>query len=352
MQEVVTIGLDIAKQVFQAHGADANGETLFNTQLKREELLDFFRNLNPCRIGIETCATSYFWGRQLSELGHDVRLINSSYVKPFVKRGKTDANDAEAINIALNQKTMRFVPVKTLDQQAAVTIFKTRSLFVSQRTQLVNALRGHLAEAGLIAAKGVRNAHKLIKLMDGATDAVLPLVTKQALADVSEQMLRLDDLVTKLDKEIERRVEGDQDAHRLMTIPGVGPKTAMCVVATVYDIRRFPSARHFSSWLGLTPRTHSSGGRPVLGSITKMGNNELRAMLYLGASALLAGNTKSPLGRWATRLRARKSHKVAAVAVANRIARIIWALLTRGGIYHQTNVPSALSVSDNQLGFG
>ncbi|MDP9572371.1 UNVERIFIED_ORG: transposase [Agrobacterium larrymoorei] len=332
MQDVATIGLDIAKQVFQAHGADANGETLFNARIKREELLDFFRNLSPCRIGIEACATSYFWGRQLSELGHDVRLIHTSYVKPFVKRGKTDANDAEAINIALNQKTMRFVPVKTLDQQAAVTIFRTRSLFVSQRTQLVNALRGHLAAAGLVAAKGVRNARKLIKLMEHATDTVLPRVMKEALADISEQMLRLDDLVTKLDKEIERRVESD-DARRLLTIPGVGPKTAMCVVATVSDIRHFPSARHFSSWLGLTPRTHSSGGRSVLGRITKMGNSELRTMLYMGASALLAGNSKTSLGFWATRLRARRPHKVAAVAVANRIARIIWALLTKGGLY-------------------
>jgi len=348
MPDVASIGLDIAKQVFQAHGADARGETLFNIRIKRQELLDFFRNLSPCRIGIEACATSYFWGRQLSELGHDVRLINSSYVKPFVKRGKTDANDAEAINVALNQKTMRFVPVKTIDQQAAITIFKTRSLFVSQRTQLVNALRAHLAEAGLIAARGVRNAHKLIKLMDGATDTVLPLATKQALADVSEQMLRLDELVTKLDKEIERRVAGDQDARRLLTIPGVGPKTAMCVVATVFDIRRFPSARHFSSWLGLTPSTHSSGGRSVLGRITKMGNPELRTMLYMGASALLAGTSKTPLGFWASRLRARRPHRVAAIAVANRIARIIWALLTRGGIYHQTNVPSAVSVSDSQ----
>ncbi|MGL4092029.1 IS110 family transposase [Agrobacterium cavarae] len=350
--QVATVGLDIAKQVFQAHGADANGETLFNTQIKREELLDFFRNLNPCRIGIETCATSYFWGRQLSELGHDVRLINSSYVKPFVKRGKTDANDAEAINIALNQKTMRFVPIKTLDQQAAVTIFKTRSLFISQRTQLVNALRGHLAEAGLIAARGIRNARKLVKLMDSATDAVLPVVTKQALADVSEQMLRLDDLVIKLDKEIERRAAGDQDARRLLTIPGVGPKTAMCVVATVSDIRRFPSARHFSSWLGLTPRTHSSGGRSVLGRITKMGNTELRTMLYLGASALLAGTSKTPLGLWATRLRARRPHRIAAIAIANRIARTIWALLTKGEIYDHIDLHSAVSIPDNQSGFG
>lgn len=352
MQEVATVGLDIAKQVFQAHGADANGETLFNIRIKREELLDFFRNLNPCRIGIETCATSYFWGRQLSGLGHDVRLINASYVKPFVKRGKTDANDAEAINIALNQKTMRFVPVKTLDQQAAVTIFKTRSLFVSQRTQLVNALRGHLAEAGLIAARGIRNAHKLVKLMDSATDTVLPMVTKQALADVSEQILRLDDLVTKLDKEIERRAAGHQDARRLLTITGVGPKTAMCVVATVSDIRRFPSARHFSSWLGLTPRTHSSGGRSALGRITKMGNFELRSLLYLGASALLAGTSKTPLGLWATRLRARRPHKIAAIAVANRIARIIWALLTKGEIYDHLDVHSADSIPDNRLGFG
>lgn len=352
MQQVATVGLDIAKQVFQAHGANASGETLFNTQIKREKLLEFFGELNPCLIGIESCSTSYYWARQLSDLGHDVRLIHTSYVKPFVKRGKTDANDAEAINIALNQKAMPFVPVKTLRQQAAVTIFRTRSLFVAQRTQLVNALRGHLAEIGLVAAKGIRNSSRLIKLMDGAADAVLPAVMKQALTDICDQIQRLNDLVTKLDKEIERRVKGDEDACRLQTIPGVGPKTAMSVLATVPNIQRFPSARHFSAWLGLTPRSHSSGGRSILGRITKMGNNQLRTMLYLGASAILAGDSKTPLGRWATRLRARKPHRVAAIAVANRIARIIWALLTKGGVYHHTNVHSALSTSDNQSGFG
>ncbi|WP_336510011.1 IS110 family transposase [Agrobacterium tumefaciens] len=170
MQDVATVGLDIAKQVFQAHGADASGETLFNTKIKRENVLEFFSKLTPCLIGMESCATSYYWARQLLEFGHDVRLIHTSYVKPFVKRGKTDANDAEAINVALTQKTMRFVPVKTLNQQAAITIFRTRSLFVSQRTQLVNALRGHLAEAGLVAAKGIQNYSKLVNLMETAAD--------------------------------------------------------------------------------------------------------------------------------------------------------------------------------------
>jgi transposase len=333
MQGVATVGLDIAKQVFQAHGADASGETRFNTQIKRENVLEFFSKLSPCLIGIESCATSYYWARQLSDLGHDVRLVHTSYVKPFVKRGKTDANDAEAINVALVQKTMRFVPVKTLNQQAAVTIFRTRSLFVSQRTQLVNALRGHLAEAGIVAARGIRNSSKLVTLMENAADTVLPTVMKEALTDVSDQMLRLDDLVIKLDKEIERRVQGDEDARRLLTIPGVGPKTAMCVIATVPDIHRFPSGRDFSSWLGLTPRTHSSGGRSVLGGITKMGNTELRTMLYLGASTLIVRDSKNPIGQWASRLRTRRPFKVAATAVANRIARIIWALLAKGGVY-------------------
>jgi len=265
-----------------------------------------------------------------------VRLIHTSYVKPFVKRGKTDANDAEAINVALTQKTMRFVPVKTLNQQAAITIFRTRSLFVSQRTQLVNALRGHLAEAGLIAAKGIQNYSKLVNLMETAADTVLPTVMKQALTDICDQIHRLNDLVTKLDKEIERRVRHDENACRLLTIPGVGPKIAMCVIATIPDIHRFPSGRHFSSWLGLTPRTHSSGGRSVLRRITKMGNSELRTMLYLGGTVIMMRDKKTPIGRWASRLRARRPYKVAVIAVANRIARIIWALLTNGGVYDPT----------------
>ncbi|MBP2536722.1 MULTISPECIES: IS110 family transposase [Rhizobium/Agrobacterium group] len=336
MQDVATVGLDIAKQVFQAHGADASGETLFNTKIKRENVLEFFSKLKPCLIGMESCATSYHWARQLLEFGHDVRLIHTSYVKPFVKRGKTDANDAEAINVALTQKTMRFVPVKTLNQQAAITIFRTRSLFVSQRTQLVNALRGHLAEAGLIAAKGIQNYSKLVKLMESAADTVLPTVMKKALTDICDQIHRLNDLVTKLDKEIERRVQHDENACRLLTIPGVGPKTAMCVIATIPDIHRFPSGRHFSSWLGLTPRTHSSGGRSVLSRITKMGNSELRTMLYLGGTVIMMRDKKTPIGRWASRLRARRPYKVAVIAVANRIARIIWALLTNGGVYDPT----------------
>ena len=264
MQDVATVGLDIAKQVFQAHGADASGETLFNTKIKRENVLEFFSKLKPCLIGMESCATSYYWARQLLEFGHDVRLIHTSYVKPFVKRGKTDANDAEAINVALTQKTMRFVPVKTLNQQAAITIFRTRSLFVSQRTQLVNALRGHLAETGLIAARGVRNSSKLVKLMESASDAVVPAVMKRALKDICEQLQRLDGLVTKLDKEIERRVQHDGNACRLLTIPGVGPKTAMCVIATIPDIHRFPSGRHFSSWLGLTPVSYTHLTLPTI----------------------------------------------------------------------------------------
>lgn len=334
MQDVASVGLDIAKQMFQAHGADASGKTLFNTQIEREHVLEFFSSLKPCLIGIESSATSYYWARQLLELGHDVRLIHARYVKPFVKRGKTDANDAEAINIALMHKTMRFVPIKTINQQAAITIFRTRSLFVSQRTQLVNALRGHLAEVGLVEARGVRNFPKLFRLMESAADTALPPIMKKALADISDQIHRLDDLVTKLDREIDRRVRRDKDAGRLLTIPGVGPKTAMCVIATVPDIHRFPSGRHFSSWLGLTPRTHSSGGRSVLGRITKMGNSGLRAMLYLGASSITSvPNSKSPLGCWASRLRSRRPYKVAVIAVANRIARIIWALLTKGGPY-------------------
>lgn len=328
-----TIGLDIAKNIFQAHGARTDGSTLFNIKIPRKDVLNFFRNLSPCLVGIEACSSSQYWAREISSLGHEVRLIHTNYVKPFVKRGKTDSNDAEAINEALTRATMRFVPVKTVEQQAAIVVFRTRAVFVSQRTQLVNALRGHLAENGVVAKNGLRNLKTLIAYTQTEDDQ-LPRSVKLALADLVEQIERLTEIIEKLNGEIDQRARDDEDAKRLVTIPGIGPKIAMCIIATVPDINRFSSARHFAAWLGLTPKTYSSGGRSVLGRISKMGNSTIRYMLYLGAAGVTRlAKPNSSLGRWVVNLRARRPFKVATIAVANRLARIVWALLAKGGVY-------------------
>lgn len=335
MTAVATIGLDIAKNVFQVYGADVNGLPVFNKQLKRQDVLAFFNDLQPCLVGIESCASSQFWARQISELGHEVRLIHTSYVKPFVKRGKTDANDAEAINEALTRPTMRFVPIKTAEQQASIVVFRTRAVFVSQRTQLANALRSHLAENGVIAKGGFRHVKTLIAYAQNGDNMSLPSSVRHALVDLVDQIQRLSDIIEKLDDEIDQRARNDEDAKRLVTIPGIGPKIAMCILASVPDIHRFSTARHFAAWLGLTPRSYSSGGRAVLGQISKMGNHTVRYMLYLGAAGVTRmAKDSSPLGRWVVKLRARRPFKVAAIAVANYLARVVWALLVKGGVYH------------------
>jgi transposase len=339
MTTVATIGLDIAKNVFQAHGADSNGLTVFNKQLQRKNVLAFFKKHDPCLVGIESCSSSQYWAREISKLGHEVRLIHTSYVKPFVKRGKTDANDAEAINEALTRPTMRFVPIKTAEQQASIVVFRTRALFVSQRTQLVNALRGHLAENGVIAKSGFRNVKTLIAYAQDNEDVSLPSAVRHALGDLVDQIQRLSTIIEKLNVEIDQRARDDEDAKRLVTIPGIGPKIAMCIIASVPNIHRFSTARHFAAWLGLTPRSYSSGGRLALGRISKMGDHTIRYMLYLGAAGVTRmAKEHNSLGRWIIRLRNRRPFKVAAIAVANHLARVVWALLTKGGVYRSQYV--------------
>lgn len=340
MNQVSTIGLDLAKNVFQIHGADAEGAPIFNRKLRRTDVLRFCAKLPPCLVGLEACGSAHYWAREIAALGHDVRLIPPVYVKPFVKRGKTDAADAEAISEAVTRKTMRFVPIKSADQQAASMVLKTRALLLRQQTQAINALRRHLSELGIIAATGTAKVAELIEIVRDEEDVFLPKAARLALAEIADQIEALTRQIDKLERGIVGKVKRDEDMRRLITIPGVGAITAASVKALVPDPEGFKSGRHFAAWQGPTPKPHSSGGKQRLGGISKMGNPTLRSLLVCGATAVLRrvkGNEKAP--RWLVLL-ARRPFKVVAVALANKIARIICALLTKGGSYRNTGVAS------------
>lgn len=334
MKQITTIGLDLAKHVFQIHGADAEGAPVVNRKLRRAEVLRFFEKQPACLVGLEACGSSHYWAREIAALGHEVRVIPPAYVKPFVKRGKTDAADAEAISEAVTRKTMRFVPIKSAEQQAAAMVLKARSLLVRQQTQAINALRAHLSELGIIAAIGTTKVTGLVEIVRDATDARVPTVARFALTILADQIEALFAQIVKLEREIVAGAKRDEDMRRLATIPGVGPITAASIKTLVPDPSGFKFGRHFAAWLGLTPRCHSSGGKERLGGISKMGNPELRSLLVLGASSVLRrvrGNDKAP--NWLSALLTRRPYKVVAVALANKTARVIWALLTKGGTY-------------------
>lgn len=334
MKQVTTIGLDLAKQIFQVHGAGADGFPVFNRRLRRGEVLRFFEKQPSCLVGIEACGSSHYWAREIAALGHEVRLIPPAYVKPFVKRGKTDAADAEAISEAVIRKTMRFVPVKSVEQQAAAMVLKTRGLLVRQQTQVINALRAHLSELGVVAGTGVAKVASLIEIVRDETGARLPQAARFALLAIADQIKALARQIDRLEREVVAEAKRDKDMRRLTTIPGVGAITAAAIKALVPDPAGFKSGRHLAAWLGLTPRPHSSGGKERLGKISKMGNPELRSLLVLGATSVLRharGNTHA--SKWLIAIMARRPYKVAAVALANKMARIIWALLTKGGTY-------------------
>jgi transposase len=333
MEEVTTIGLDIAKSVFHAHGADASGQMVFSRRLTRAKLLEFFAGQPRCMVALEACGGAHHWARELTVLGHDVRLIPPAYVKPFVKRSKSDAIDAEAICEAAQRPSMRYAAIKTEEQQASAMVFRTRDLLVRQRTQLINAIRGHLAEFGWVAPKGPSHVSVLVSLLDEEEElgASLPGAARVMLQVMTGQLARLDEEVALLDKEIARRAREDEDARRLMTIPGVGPITATALLALAPPIETFSKGRDFAAWLGLTPRQHSSGGREKLGSISKMGERTLRRLLIIGSSAVVLHASKrgAPKGSWLEQMMARKPRMLVTVALANKTARIVWAVLAK-----------------------
>jgi transposase len=334
METATTVGLDLAKNLFQVHAVDAAGKVVLRRKLRRGDVVDFFAKLPPVTIGMEACGGAHYWARELSRLGHTVRLMPPSYVKPYVKRGKTDAADAEAICEAVMRPSMRFVPVKTEAQQAAAVELKTRELLVRQRTQTVNALRAHMAEYGIIAAQGAAKLADLVAVVRDAEGQRLPALARTALLELVGQIEGLEERIERLERQMVRRTREDETARRLATIPGIGAVTAAALQGLVPDPQGFTSARHFAAWLGLAPKSHSSGGKERLGRISKQGNPMLRQLLVLGATARLRHTGRDPeKADWAERLLARRPFRVAAVALANKMARIAWALLTKGGTY-------------------
>ncbi len=333
MEKIATIGLDLAKQVFQVHGMDRNGKKVLTRKLDRSEVKPFFKKLRKCVVGMEACGGAHFWAREIAALGHKVLIMPGQYVKPFVKRGKTDALDAEGIAVAATQPGMPSVRIKSASEQAVITIMKTRMLFVRERTSAINALRGLLAEFGHVAPTkrvGIRKLRDLLTLVE----AQVPEAAKLELLGVFEHIEALDARVKRLSNDIVKQVESDENSFRLTTIPGVGPITAAMVKAAVSDPSQFKSARHFASWLGLTPRSFSSGGTQRLGRISKRGNVILRSLLVVGAFSVVAHTRKhSDSKTWVASIVRRKPRLVAAVAIANKNARVIWALMMKGGTY-------------------
>ena len=337
MQTVTTIGLDIAKSVFQVHGVDAAGQVLVRRQLKRRYVLAFFEKLPPCLIGIEACASSHHWSRELQALGHKVRLMPPAYVKPYVKRQKNDAADAEAICEAVTRANMRFVATKTPEQQSCLMLHRTRHLFVRQQTAVINAIRAHLAEYGIVAPVGRNGVEELLGVVADPSDKRVPEVARACLAALGAQLRMLKAQILEFDRLINAWHRSNETSKRLDEIPGVGPALATALVASVADPRAFRSGRDFSAWIGLVPKQHSSGGKDKLGGISKQGDRYLRSLFTAGALAVIRyakihGAKHRP---WLTALLARRPTKVAAVALANKIARMAWAMMARGERYKE-----------------
>jgi transposase len=333
MDEVNTIGIDLAKHVFQLHGVDGAGRVVLRRRLRRSQVASFFAALPPCVIGIAACGTAHFWARQIARCGHDVRLMPPGYVKPYVKRNKHDAADAEAVCEAVRRPSMRFVPVKTSEQQAVLVAHSVRDLLVRQRTMLVNALRGHLAEFGIVAPRGIQKVDELAAVVADESDGRLPASARNVLRILTAELAALDLRVAKLEAEIVARAKTDAVARRLATIPGIGAIIASRLSATVPDPSIFRSGRDFAAWIGLVPRQSSTGGKARLGGISKRGNGGLRRLLVGGAMAAMFRSKALQKDPWLSQLRARKPVLVAAVALANKIARTVWAVMRRNTIW-------------------
>jgi len=343
VENVSTIGLDIAKNVFQVHGVDDEGRVVIRRQLRRRQVLKFFAKLPPCLIGIEACGTAHHWARELRQLGHEVRLMPARYVKPYVKRNKNDAADAEAICEAVTRPTMRFVPIKTVEQQSVLMVHRTRDLLMRQRTMLINAIRSHLAEFGIVAGVGRNGVDKLLALIAEGQDERVPPVARDCLMALATQL----DLIKRQILEADRRVlawhRSNSLSKRLEAIPSVGPLIASALVASVPDVHVFRSGRDMSAWIGIVPKQNGTGGKQRLGSISKAGNRYLRKLLFIGALAVIKrakqlGHSRHP---WLMSLIERRSVKIAAIALANKVVRIAWAMMARNESYRASKPVAA-----------
>ena len=330
MGEVITIGLDIAKSVFQVHGVDVGGGIVIRKRISRAKVLEFFGALKPCLIGIEACPSAHYWSRRLGALGHTVKLMPPSYVKAYLKRSKNDANDAAAICEAVTRPSMRFVPTKSEQQQSGLMLHSSRQLLVRQRTMLSNAIRGHMAELGIISAKGRNGTAELIKIIDNVDDDRVAAVARFSLAVLARQYEAIAAEIGAIEKHIHAWHRSCEESRRLEAIPGVGPIVATALVAEVGDWTAFSSGRNLAAWIGLVPRQHSTGGKDRLGGISKQGNRYLRWLLVAGAMAVIRYARQHGTKRlWLARLMERRPPKVAAVALANKIARMAWAMMVR-----------------------
>jgi transposase len=342
MGEVSTIGLDIAKSVFQVHGVDDTGAVVIRRRISRAKVLEFFCGLSPCLVGIEACPSAHHWGRELAALGHTVRLMPPSYVKAYLKRSKNDANDAAAICEAVTRPSMRFVPTKSAQQQSGLMLHRSRQLLVRQRTLLSNAIRGHMAELGIISAKGRNGTAALLQIIANTDDDHIPPIARFCLEVLARQYKALTAEIGSIDKRIHAWHRACEDSRRLEQIPGIGPIVATALVAEIGNWKQFRSGRNLAAWIGLVPKQHSTGGKERLGSITKQGNRYLRWLLVAGAMAVIRYARQHGTKRlWLTRLIERRPAKVAAVALANKIARMAWAIMVHGDRYQEPKLPLA-----------
>ena len=329
MTDITRLAIDTSKSVFTLHGVDIAGRAILRRNLRRRELLSFCERLPPIEVALEACGVSHHWGRALLALGHRVRLIPPQYVKPFVKRSKNDRNDAEAISVAAAQPSIGSVAVKSAEQQAAAMLLSVRELLVRQRTQLVNAMRGHAAEMGVVAPLGEKGLREL-----RADDAAVPMAAKQAIALLGREAERLETRLRAIDATLMQQHKANPVSRRLAAIPGIGPIGALSLAVRV-DPKQFASARHFAAWLGLVPRECSTAGKQRLGGISRAGDERLRQSLVLGATAVIqhAKPGRPATSPWLLNLLGRKPRKLAAVALANKMARIVWAMMTSGEAY-------------------
>ena len=334
MTKVTTIGLDLAKNVFQVHGVDAEGNVCVARQLRRKEVLAFFAKLPPCLIGMEACGSAHYWAREIAKLGHTVKLMPAKYVKAYVKRGKTDAGDAAAICEAVSRPSMTFVPVKGVEQQGLSMLHSVRSQLVSQRTQLVNAVRGHLSELGIVAERGLLGLAKLVAIARDKEDERLPPMARAALLMMVNQIEMIGAEITKLNTALRKENRANDIGRRLETIPSVGPVIASAFRARVTKPELFKNGRHLAAWIGIIPENDSTGGKPKQKGLSKKGDRYLRALLVNGAMAIVRQAKMRPDKHpWVASLLARMPAKMAAIAIANKTARIAWVMMVRGGVY-------------------